>query len=59
MIMDFGDSRALRQAQDSGTLAGAQMDKTGCDCPYDHNRLDLRAAWFEGFGQGRISAENR
>lgn len=50
---DLDAARAL------GRKAGAIQHEQGASCPYGHRPIDLRVAWFDGFGEGRAMLEKK
>jgi len=46
--------RTVKDAKALGQLTGQSPDCCGVHCPYSHHVSDLRLAWFDGFGEGRI-----
>lgn len=42
-------------AREKGESAGARLEHSGAECPYGHEALELRTAWFDGFSIGRAS----
>lgn len=40
-------------ARQRGRETGAASDGFAGSCPYKHSEMDLRDAWFTGFGEGR------
>jgi hypothetical protein len=54
--MDPPDAEAERlQARARGREAGTSRSRRGADCPYRHDSMVLRLAWFDGFSEGRAT----
>lgn len=45
--------KEARMARFMGEAAGADHTKTGADCPYQRDAVDLRNAWFIGLNAAR------
>jgi hypothetical protein len=54
--MDPADAEAERlQARSHGREAGGSRTRRGAECPYRHDKIALRLAWFDGFSEGRAT----
>lgn len=40
-----------------GIRVGQNSKLSGVECPYSHEEIALRLAWFDGFAKGRTDAQ--
>ena len=48
---------ALQRAFEMGREQGSNLKNIAGNCPFDHERFDLRTQWMDDFAAGRKAAK--